>query len=391
MSTELVVINDEQFGKLIQLPEIYAKNKARVEKATEYAATALVAVKLVDMKTVDPVAMEVFMEPVRKLRSLLSEAQKEILEERKPHTVKMDAIKSLFTGLEKSFDQLILDASTIEDKWELAKLERKREAENQKQIEINKNHEKIRLDTLIRKNIINAFAVHLATDVSKMISALEGKDEQALDSFEKGLKLWKPTLDDFDAKASVGYLGSLLFTKDETEAMALTIVSDMEDQLANDYAAKMNEQKNKIIEMIPSVKAQLVVNAPISDFVSKEIEHIKEEIKEESESKNEAAEATASIEKMNASFDASHAAVQTVSASKGTSFKKIYQPTTHKAFLSIIQSWITNTMSALTIEELNKKLSFMVTAANDRLSDGEKLEADGLNVIDDVTTKKRRK
>jgi hypothetical protein len=48
-------------------------------------------------------------------------------------------------------------------------------------------------------------------------------------------------------------------------------------------------------------------------------------------------------------------------------------------------------MNKLTIEELSKKLSFMVTAANEDLNKDITLEADGLTVEEDYTTRSTRR
>jgi hypothetical protein len=59
--------------------------------------------------------------------------------------------------------------------------------------------------------------------------------------------------------------------------------------------------------------------------------------------------------------------------------------------IALLQSYIKHNLPALTIEEMNKKFSFVLTAANTRLNDGELLEAKGLEAIEDYSTTSRRK
>ena len=101
MSTELIKIDDEQFGKLIEMPELYKKNLAIIEKAKPYIQLQFECYDKV-IATTD-VLDNGWIKPIQDLRALCATRKKEFEAERKPHTQKMDAIKSLFTALEKVF------------------------------------------------------------------------------------------------------------------------------------------------------------------------------------------------------------------------------------------------------------------------------------------------
>ena len=103
----------------------------------------------------------------------------------------------------------------------------------------------------------------------------------------------------------------------------------------------------------------------------------------------QAATATAEMDKLNNLYETT-AAQPAIALSKGTTVKKKYNPTTHQAMVAIISRWVAKDMGLLTMEELTKKLSFMITAANRALNIGETLVAEGLFIEEDMTVRGKR-
>jgi hypothetical protein len=64
--------------------------------------------------------------------------------------------------------------------------------------------------------------------------------------------------------------------------------------------------------------------------------------------------------------------------------RKKYRVTAHKGFTVLISNWVKSHLGNLTIEEAAKKLSFIITAANEDLNAGVNLTTHGLEVVDDI-------
>jgi hypothetical protein len=118
---ELIKIDDEQFGKLIELPSLYEKNLAIANKAKLYIDQQLKVFD--DFIGSSDVFSQGWIEPIQKMRALCVTRLKEFEEERKPYTAKMDAIKSLFTSLEKIFKDAETECKKRESEFERRKVE----------------------------------------------------------------------------------------------------------------------------------------------------------------------------------------------------------------------------------------------------------------------------
>lgn len=94
------------------------------------------------------------------------------------------------------------------------------------------------------------------------------------------------------------------------------------------------------------------------------------------------------VGKLNAAFE-SIPAEPVISLASGTSVKKKYVINSHTDYTLVMTFWVGHNMHLLTPDELSKKLSFMVTAANKALNDG--VIINGLSVEDDYSTRTNKK
>jgi hypothetical protein len=125
--------------------------------------------------------------------------------------------------------------------------------------------------------------------------------------------------------------------------------------------------------------------------IEAERQQVAASVKAEVEERKDAIEQTAQIDQVNAAFDVASKATPATEIAKGTVVKQKYQAKSHKGHVAIIQWWVANCMNLMTLEELQTKLSFMRTAADKSLNEGKgRIEADGLEVVEDYSTRTTR-
>lgn len=387
MSNEL--IKSDEFSVL---PAIHINSRERIEKAKAYTTLQLSAVLLVNLQEVDAVFMEGLLVPVINLRALLVEAKGEIEAARKPFTQRMDAVKKLFTAIEAEFEEQIQKVATVQNKWELEKLNRQRISDQKAEQDLAKKQAKINGELRMRNDINQAFAQLLVTDMQRMTEKYYSKTSAELAEFGQAIKAWNPALyiEDYVTMSKV-HCNILHHSLEECTEILKTIAEELYPGLADEYTTKMSEKRDYLVDLIPSRIIELTEGDPveaaqrIADEKAETLSTVMAVVGE----KLELNTMNADTEKLSAHFEVMPSG-PVLEKAKGAVVKQKYVATSHKAIAAILQSWVKNSMPKLTIPEIEKKLSFMFTAANDRLNDKknpERLEAEGLNVIDDVSTR----
>lgn len=390
-------INDLDFGNLVILPDLYKASKDRVEKAKAYSATILLPVEGLDLLKVDAQEMETLMVPVRDLRTLLAEAEEEIKGERMPHTKKMDAIKSLFTGLEKDFADMTDKVKKIDTAWEGEKLRRASVATAANEKAIRKTQEAVSMRVYVRQSMTNNFTREIMAEILGMNKAYEGKTADLLPAYGEALQPWVPELE-ADTWTRICALTLPVYpchTEEEKQAIRQEVVNEMWPQMAADWENKVTEDKERLIDLIPSritelneaatsAEAQAAMEQRLADSQAE----ITSTLTAEGENKAQAQELAGDTAKLDASFEVASQAVPVVAMSSGTSVKKKYKVNTHSAMVALLQSFVANDLPFMTIEEMNTKFSFVRTANDKRLNKGEVVQAKGLEVVDDITTRR---
>ena len=390
----IVLIDDEAFGNLINMPALYAQGLASLHNAKAAVDPLIKTIEAHDMTKVDALVMEALIQPIRDIRPLLVDTKKCMNEDRAPHTRKMDAMKSLFTGLENDIDALHAKAAAKENAWELEKLSRQKIATKLAADKIQKETEAIQIRANVTNIINKKFADALIVEITGMTTAYYSKTADTLADYGEALVGWTPEMDadTYGLITTNILLSGTLHPMPEKMAIYEDVKNSLLPGLQSEWIEKVSAERDRLYVLIPSRVTELAtITAEASnESAAKAVEAVAATITAEASNKEEAVALQADTEQLDSSFTHSAAAMPSVGLSKGSKVRQKYIPESHKSFTAIIQSWVKNDMGKLTIEELTKKLSFMITAANEQLNKGVKLEAEGLSVVDDISTRVKR-
>lgn len=380
MSTEIVKINDEQFGNLVHMPALYEKNLPRVVGCEAQIAMYFEpwsAIK--DIKTVSFETAEAILTPLRQLRTLAADLEVGLNIERKPHTQKMAAIVSLFTDLEKRTKTRVDQIVGAENAWQL-ELARRAKAIIDAADKVTKNAQaKITAIAAIVQQMNTNFGQKLIVIIESMTTKFNEQTIESLPGWIGQLKKWNGG--EFDINMLLPYTG-----ESEHVTQALLDVSTLGDE----YLLRVRDAITYLEDCVPGRILQLKTpNDTVGDVVR--VNDFASIILADISQRNEVAQQEESRDKLNASFSAMAEPIQESAGAKGKVQKKKYLVESRHAIQAIMQSWVTYSLPLLSIEELNAKLSFMRTAAGERLNAGHPaLEAPGLSVIDDIATRTQR-
>jgi hypothetical protein len=401
---QLQRIDDEAFGQLIEMPRIYERNQLRVVKAKEYSASLLAKIKDVNIEEIDGQEMEALMIPIRECRALAAEAVEEIKGERMPHTRKMDAIKSVFTGQEGEL-QGVVDLCKAEDnRWETEKLRRQRAAQKKVQDDANKAEDKVRIRSTYTQAFNNEFTRLILAEILGMNKAFNAKTADELPAYGEALLNWVPEIDEALGSFSLR-IASSYFKENELLDICHEVRTELLTSMLIQWTARVNEDKVRLIDMIPSRIAQLQEAAAGSALsaTEKEAQEIAQQAQQEAEiisqvqqmgqSMQDAAVSAAQGETMDAVAAIAAKATPVVAMASGTKVKQKYKVTSHQGMVALITAYVKHDMKNLTVDELNTKFSFVRTACDKRLNQApvEIIESTGLEVIEDVSTRRTSK
>ena len=187
-----------------------------------------------------------------------------------------------------------------------------------------------------------------------------------------------------------------LLMEEQINEIQLATMNEATKELSQIFTTKLIAECNRIIEMVPGRKEELVRISNdeneakrVAERIAKEEEERKAQIEKEKAESEAKAKEEANASKMDVAFENASISQETT-LTKGTSVKMKYDVQTHKQMLNIIQYWVVNYMNLLTIEDLKKKLSFTITACNEALNkDGEVI--DGVPTVEDIRTRLTKK
>lgn len=360
------------------LPDVLKQNQLSKSNAAN-AVTKFLSGLPTDLTTVDLSLMESNDVLLNDFQAKLSVTIETMEGRRKPLTAKLDAIKKFFTTEENEVNALLDQVKDIRNNWNKEKMRRSALAQQKAEIEIERMKEFVEINAQIKRTIYERF-LNAGSDLQgELYRQLNEATLDFLPVLELNFSKYEPVLTDeryftlFDALPAPV---SKHYTNAEVIALVQVMRDEMKADLQNEWVTKLTEVRDRILELIPSRARNIAVEVKL------DVVDVKKEL--------EAIDNQAEVDKINATFDAAAKATPVVGLTKGTVVKKKYAATTHKAFVAIVQYWVTNKMNKLTIEELSKKLSFMVTAANEDI-DKITLEADGLTIEEDYTTRSTRR
>lgn len=332
---------------------------------------------------------------INDLRKRGADAIKMCKDRRMIFTRQFDLMKKAFTEQETSIENALIPYKSFADSWNAEKYKRQ-QAEQQ---ESNKR--------IAEKNVKIEYKQYVQEQLTAKCYALIGEYSKRMND-----KFYSCTLGNIDTyKAELeGYIPKQLkgidllielqnhplLTEEQMNNIQLSTLENSTTELSQIYTSKLIAECNRIIELVPGRKEELVRIANdeseakrVAERIAKEEEERKAQIEKDKSEAEAKAKDEANASKMDVAFENASISQETT-LTKGTTVKMKYDVQTHKQMLSIIQYWVVNCMNLLTIDDLKKKLSFTITACNEALNkDGEIIE--GVPTIEDVRTRLSKK
>jgi hypothetical protein len=378
------IIDQEQFGNLVNIPRIVNENTNQAARAVAAIRNKVADIKLVDITTVDANQMELRYQDLQQL-IVKGKNTLEVLEQRrKPYTSFFDSVRKLFTTSEKEVTDQLASLKEVMDSWQREKARRAAEAQRKLDQEIADKQEAIRIKSEQTTRYTNAILIEIGRLIGLMNQKFNQHTIDSIDSYAITLRAFLPVLSSAEYEKLLGE--------------ATPLASELFGTLSTDFVTKLTAERDRLLDLIPSRKAELErmvsdasARAEAEARLAKEAQERAQALETQQRELEEQARLTAEAETMNATFDLASEATPVVGITKGTVVKKKYKVTSQAAMIALLQSYIKYNLPLLTIEEMNTKFSFVRTAADKRLSDGEVIQAQGLEVVEDFSTRATRK
>jgi hypothetical protein len=396
--TQALAINTQI---LSNLPDTLVANSSLAERAVAKVRADLTDLTPGDITTVAVDVMENNDAQLAGLQSKLKESYNLMNERRSPFTRLFTEITSKFTAEEKKVVEIGNEVKSLRDSWQREKARRNAIVQEEAAKELEKKQALIDAKTYIAKCIIDKFSTHAVGAIRRMHEKFYAQGAKELEAYSTALGKWSPVLDapTWDSFTQlIANSKPQLITPEQHAELLREVCADQRPKLEKEWIESMTRERDGLIEMVPSRKMELERIAGDTDAkrladerIAQEAAEREAQAKRDAEDKAQALEQAASVDSQNASFDVAAQSTPVVGMAKGTVVKKKYQPKSHKAHVAIIQWWVKERMSSMTLEELQTKLSFMRTAADKALNEGTIIEADGLEVVEDYSTRTSRK
>jgi hypothetical protein len=392
--TQALAINTQI---LSNLPDTLVANSSLAERAVAKVRADLTDLTPGDITTVAVDVMENNDAQLAGLQSKLKESYNLMNERRSPFTRLFTEITSKFTAEEKKVVEIGNEVKSLRDSWQREKARRNAIVQEEAAKELEKKQALIDAKTYIAKCIIDKFSTHAVGAIRRMHEKFYAQGAKELEAYSTALGKWSPVLDapTWDSFTQlIANSKPQLITPEQHAELLREVCADQRPKLEKEWIESMTHERDGLIELVPSRKMELERIAGDAEAKRQADERIAQEAaereaqaKRDAKDKAQALEQAASVDSLNASFDVAAQSTPVVGMAKGTVVKKKYQPKSHKAHVAIIQWWVKERMSSMTLEELQTKLSFMRTAADKALNEGTVIEADGLEVVEDYSTR----
>lgn len=358
-----------ELSKLKNLPDLINEADLITSKYNNSVSDLLEKCEEMDWKKLEVSALDKTDEILNNAINKGKEIEKQIKEKRMPITRLFDETKKMFTDKEKQAKNIVDQLTEFRNAINSEKLHRIQLEEAKRQEELQKREAEIAAKKIERENVIKEYMEYVKEMEARMNDKFYSLKQDEVSPFVLSLM-------DVEFNPNI-------HPKDE--------------KLHNEAIYHLSNVRTSIIDKAPA-RIEELKKIENDEALAKEIEERIEKEKAEAaveaeKRKNEALkqqEAETMSETMDAVFES--AVKPTIELSKGTSVKKKYKVETHQAMLTIIQFWVQNEMNKMTMDDLNKKLSFMRTAADRSLNKtGEELKASGLKVIEDIRSRRYSK
>jgi hypothetical protein len=395
---QLIPFSKPEFTALTALPGNVANWKIEADSLKSKADVFLAELQPIDFTKLTPEQLAKYDERLLNTILVIGGAFTRIEGQRKAGTAILDEVKQYTMIPEKTIGALPGSFKSYRDKIAAEVSRRNAIAAQEQAKELDKKQALIDARTYIARCIIDRFTAHAVDAIKRMHAKFYEQGAKQLEAYAGALSKWSPVL---DAPTWASFLEGVgnpkpqLITPEQLAAIRAEVETEQRPKLEKEWSESMTRERDGLVELVPSRKMELERIAQQGDQAKKEAdERIAREAQEreaqakrDAEDKAQALEQAASVDSLNASFDVAAQSAPVVGMAKGTVVKKKYQPKSHKAHVAIIQWWVKERMSSMTLEELQTKLSFMRTAADKALNEGTVIEADGLEVVEDYSTR----
>jgi hypothetical protein len=378
------LIDNEQFGNLVNIPSIVDQNKSQALRAVAAISAKAKEIAAMDLATVDAQVMEAKYTELDTLMARGKNTLEQMEARRKPFTGFFDQIRKLFTGAEKDVQDALLELKSSMDAWQREKSRRQQLAQAEIDRKLAEEQAVIRLRAEQFTRYTNKLLLEIGRRIELLSNGFYAQGLTTIDAYAEQLRAMVPQLNGAEYDKIIG------------EATPLS--AELYNQLSSEFMQKIHAERNRLLDLVESRKTELTRIANDQHAADESRKRIEQEnkdrqeaLKQEQREREQTTQAIADAETMNAMFETAANATPVVGLSKGTRVKKRYTVQSHTGMIALLQSYIKYTLPTLSAEEMNKKFSFVVTAANTRLNDGEVIEAAGLSVEEDFSTTTRRK
>jgi hypothetical protein len=385
---------------LKNLPDTLVENSALADRAVATVKTQLATLMAGDITTISLEAGETDDSHLADLQGRLKDAYTIMNTGRSPFTKLFDDLRQRFTAEEKKVVAIGEEVKALRDGWQKEKARRNEIARKEAEAKQQASAALIEAKTYFAKHIVDRFSTCAVQTIQRMHSKFYSLTIGELEAYAAGLKGWSGALDNDTWNTFLAGMINpkpQLLTGEQMQVLLNEVVSEQKPKLSQEWKERMTSERDGLVELVPSRKMELeriagdeAAKKEADDRIAQEQKEREELAKKEREDRESALETNAEFEKVNAAFDAAAEGGNVVSLAKGTSVKRKYVPKSHAAWVAIIQSWVTNDMAKMTVDELGKKLSFMKTACEGRLNKGEELKASGLETEEDYSTRVSR-
>ena len=377
-----------------KLKEVFELNAGLTLRATESlnnrAKTLPIDLTLLTVAEGDGIEKE-----INDLRKRGSDAIKICKDRRMVFTRQFDLMKKAFTEQETSIENALIPYKSFADNWNAEKYKRQQAEQQESNKKIAEENAKIEYKQYVQEQL-----------TAKCYSLIEEYSKRMNDKFYSctlgNIDTYKAELEGYLPKQLKGQdlLVELqkhpLLMEEQINEIQLATMNEATKELSQIFTTKLIAECNRIIEMVPGRKEELVRISNdeneakrVAERIAKEEEERKAQIEKEKAESEAKAKEEANASKMDVAFENASISQETT-LTKGTSVKMKYDVQTHKQMLNIIQYWVVNYMNLLTIEDLKKKLSFTITACNEALNKDVEV-IDGVPTVEDIRTRLTKK
>lgn len=398
MLTELAIIKQENIQTIVSAaPQSYNDNKLSCERCISAGQSILNAITTNGGMT-DELDKEaaLFIEKARK-------TVKKMNEKRSPVTKLFDDIRREFTVIENAIDPTKVDTIPYKlQQYRNQYAEKKRAEEEKRRQEEYKRQQAEQARVKLRQDIEGDFKAQFQTYLNQSINWLTTKDNSVtLENYNTVYSEIK----NFSASLPADWLHNLYtliripgnVSVDELRQFETDIKERLGKQFSDQYTAEIQDNKDFILDRLPSKKANLErmaqadaaeaarVKAEIEERQRKEAEAREAERKRKEEEEKQKAEMARQQAEMNGLFSEQASMQNYQPKVKVTQKIELLNP---EGIMPILSMWWSKEGCTLSVEELSKlfkkQITFCEKLAN---KDSVYIENESVQYIDDVKAK----